>query len=413
MKTNRLFLPLIAILVTAALVLSACGAIQPTPNANLVQTAAAQTVQAQLTQMAFATLAARVTQLSQPTAQPGQPTNTLAPEQPTQEPPTNTAAVPTNTAVPPTNTVVPPTKTRAPVPTATPKPLPCNLISKVEDRTYADGTVVNAGEKFVKTWRLYNGGTCTWTADYDLVFVDGDAMSSPAAVDLNASVAPNQYIDVSVTLVAPNSPDTYTGYFMLRNASGGRFGWGDGSSKSFWVEIKVVSVKPDDPDTVYDFVKHYCDAADWITSLETIGCPSSKNNTVAGSIMRSYSPVLEGGRVENEPALIVAPDDESDGKIIGKFTDIVIKDGYHFRSVVACADKAPKCNVKFEVTYNDGSGTVSLGEWIQKSDDSFTKMDIDLSALSGQTITLYLRVESRGDSTDDIAVWLAPRLSQP
>jgi hypothetical protein len=305
---------------------------------------------------------------------------------------------------------VPPTKT--PAPTKTAVPLPCNLISKVEDRTYPDGTVVNAGEKFVKTWRLYNGGTCTWTDAYDLVFVDGDAMSAAAAVDLNASVAPNQYIDVSVTLVAPSSPDTYTGYFMLRNASGGRFGWGAGSKESFWVQVKVVSVKPDDPDTVYDFAKHYCDAT-WYTSVETIGCPSSKNNTAAGSIMRSYSPVLEGGRVENEPALIVAPDDASDGKIVGKFTDIVIKDGYHFRSVLACADKAPKCNVKFEVIYNDGSGNVVLGEWLQKSDDAYTKMDIDLSSLSGETVTFYLRVQSRGDSTDDIGIWLAPRLSQP
>jgi hypothetical protein len=38
---------------------------------------------------------------------------------------------------------------------------------------------------------------------------------------------------------------------------------------------------------------------------------------------------------------------------------------------------------------------------------------VDLSALSGKTIRLVLKVISKGDPTDDIALWIAPRITKP
>ena len=75
-----------------------------------------------------------------------------------------TQAVPTQA---PTATPVPPTNT--PAPTAT-RITPCDWIHFVADVSVPDGTTFEPGDTFVKTWRLQNRGTCTWTPEYRLVF---------------------------------------------------------------------------------------------------------------------------------------------------------------------------------------------------------------------------------------------------
>jgi hypothetical protein len=51
----------------------------------------------------------------------------------------------------------------------------------VEDVTYPDNARLEAGERFTKTWKLQNVGTCTWSG-YKVHFVNGDRMSSPDSV---------------------------------------------------------------------------------------------------------------------------------------------------------------------------------------------------------------------------------------
>jgi hypothetical protein len=95
------------------------------------------------------------------------------------------------------------------------------------------------GEVFIKTWRLKNRGTCAWTTDYMLVFNSGSQMGGTTAVRLPGYVAPGQTVDVSVTLIAPSSAGSYSGYWMLRNAAGTLFGTGDKANVPFYVDIKV------------------------------------------------------------------------------------------------------------------------------------------------------------------------------
>src|SRR5688572_31442543 len=45
----------------------------------------------------------------------------------------------------------------------------------VEDVTVPDNTRLEAGEKFTKTWKLQNIGSCAWTG-YTVAFVSGDKM---------------------------------------------------------------------------------------------------------------------------------------------------------------------------------------------------------------------------------------------
>ena len=150
---------------------------------------------------------------------------------------TQNAPSPTATLyVQPSATPVPATST--PLPTATAVRY-CDWVSFIKDVTIPDGTVMDPGEVFTKTWRLQNRGTCTWTSDYFLVFTSGASMGGTTAVRLPGIVAPGQYVDVSVTLTAPNSIGRQTGYWMLRNPSGALFGYGSKAEQAFYVDIKV------------------------------------------------------------------------------------------------------------------------------------------------------------------------------
>jgi hypothetical protein len=113
---------------------------------------------------------------------------------------------------------------------------PCDRARFVQDISVPDNSLYAPGTAFTKTWRLRNAGTCTWTTGYRIVFDNGDAMGAPASVNLPHSVAPDETVDISVSMTAPNEPKNYTGYWMLENASGSRFGTGDGN-KAFWVKI--------------------------------------------------------------------------------------------------------------------------------------------------------------------------------
>ena len=158
-------------------------------------------------------------------------TQTIAAE--TQYAPTQTPVPPT--AIPATNTPLP---TSTPVPTAT-KVSYCDWVSFVKDVTIPDGTLLDPGEIFTKTWRLENRGTCTWTPDYMLVFTSGEALGSTTAVRLPGYVSPGQTVDVSVTLTASSQSGKHIGYWMLRNPSGALFGYGNNANQAFYVEIRV------------------------------------------------------------------------------------------------------------------------------------------------------------------------------
>jgi hypothetical protein len=107
------------------------------------------------------------------------------------------------------------------------------------DVTIPDDTTMQPGQAFIKTWRLQNSGTCTWTKDYTIALFSGEALKAPASVNLPQKVDPGQSVDISVDLVAPLTPGTYQGNWKLRNASSSWFGIGPGGGSPFWVRIIV------------------------------------------------------------------------------------------------------------------------------------------------------------------------------
>jgi len=152
----------------------------------------------------------------------------------------NTAVAMTLTAliypVGATDTLVP---TRSQTPTASPTQIKftptyqnvptssgisvCDNSAWISDVSIPDGTILAPGQTFVKTWMFKNTGSCTWSADYSLTYISGNAMGG-ATTSIGQSVAPGAQAEVSISFKAPNTVGTYTGYWRLANGQGVAFG---------------------------------------------------------------------------------------------------------------------------------------------------------------------------------------------
>ncbi len=181
------------ILLTLTLLLAACGSAVTEPtvtpvDVNAIQTSVVETVMAQATQ----------------TAQ----------------------AVPTSTPEPspePTDTPVPLPTTPA-TPEITPTQGLCDDAIYIADVSVPDGTQMNPGQEFVKTWRIKNTGTCTWTRGYQIMWSYGDNRMGGQATALTDDVLPGAEVEISLILKAPTVAGTYNGYWILRNNNGFTFG---------------------------------------------------------------------------------------------------------------------------------------------------------------------------------------------
>jgi hypothetical protein len=113
----------------------------------------------------------------------------------------------------------------------------------VADITFGDNNMINPpfvkpGEGFVKTWRLQNTGTCTWTPSYRLVYAYGNVVAAKMGgqpLNMPTNVAPGQTVDLSVALTAPTEPLTYQGFWQMLNDKDLLFG------QSIWVAITTTA----------------------------------------------------------------------------------------------------------------------------------------------------------------------------
>ena len=180
------------------LLLTSCsgGAVAPTPtpvDIGAVQTAAAETIFAGLTQTVAAYTA--TPELTE--------TPTLAPTA------TPTLAI-----------------TETPTPNGTLTEVVCDDLVFVSDSTVPDNTVMAPGQEFVKTWKVKNTGSCTWKSNYTIIWGWGDDPKKmggqPTAI--NVEVLPNTEAEISITLKAPTGVGTYHGFWRLQNNNGYPFG---------------------------------------------------------------------------------------------------------------------------------------------------------------------------------------------
>ena len=319
----------------------------------------------------------------------------------------NTQPVASSTTTSSTSTPIPGFNTPTGIPYYnTPIPVSrCDWADFVTDVSYPDGSVVGRGSTFTKTWRLKNIGTCTWTTNYALVFVDGDSMNAPAAVSLPGNVNPGQTVDLQVNLTAPSKNGYYKGYFKLRNASGLLFGVGDSATTPFWVAVNVSGVSY----VAYDFATNYCDAQ-WDNGKKVLPCPGTQGDN-DGYVIEIGSPKFENGQPANRPGLLTFPRDAANGMIRGTYPPITVVDGDRFRSVVNCRYNSAGCNVIFRLDYQIGNGSINnLGQWNEAYEGLSYSVDIDLSSLAGYNVKFILTVLANGDPTKDFALWIGPQI---
>lgn len=366
--------------VMLTLVLSSCNLPSRAPQTeepNAIFTQAALTVQAQLNQTP--TLAAP---FNTPTLPPPQPTNTPV-TLPTLPPATNT-------------------------PAASPTPL-CDLGQFVRDVTIPDGTTFAPGTAFVKTWRLRNAGTCTWSG-YSLVFDSGEAMNgtSPTAI---GTVGPGQEVELTVNLTSPATVGSYRGYWRIRTASGVLIPiLGGHQGKSFFVDIKVAVAS-----SGYDFYTRASNAV-WTSGAGnlTFGGPDTDTK---GFAMFKDNQKLEDGSITTK-ILETHPQFVDNGIISGRYSTYTVVQGEHFTAKIgflALADGTCGAgNVKFQLNYREGGGSVTpLGEWTKSCDGTMKSIDVDLTPIKGKTVEFILQVLANGPSNQDWAVWVRPQIALP
>ena len=156
----------------------------------------------------------------------------------------------------PSATITPlPTATNTPIPTviATIARTPTQLVTATSeaacnrvgmgtpfDLTIPDGTQIPTGEKFTKTWRLVNSGSCKWTRLYKLVFYSQNPLGATYEHFLPGEVLPGYAVDLSIEFTAPLQTGSYRSNWMLQAPDGTLFGLGMNADTPFYVSIVVV-----------------------------------------------------------------------------------------------------------------------------------------------------------------------------
>jgi hypothetical protein len=335
-------------------------------------------------------------------------------------------------------TVTPGGPTITPGPVTVP-PSACDRAFFVADVTVPDGTVMNPGATFKKTWRLRNVGTCSWSNAYQLVFSSGQQMGGPSSAAFPLAqgqvVAQGQTVDVTIDLTAPTAPGTYRGFWMFKNANGVLFGIGKDANRPWWVDIRVsgspvtpggptntptATVTPGGPtvtpgaNSAYDFVADAC-AATWASGAGTLTCPGSDGDA-KGFVLKLSSAKLESGSTDARPALLTFPQNASNGYIKATFPAFRIQNGDRFRSRISCEGGATSCYVEYRFEYQIGNEPVRTFRNVfrERHEGGFFDVDVDLSFLAGKDVKFILSVHAyNGSATGDRALWIAPHIYRP
>ncbi len=366
---------------------------KPTPQtgADPIYTAAAETIQAQLTQV----------QQPPPVGSPSFPTQeTVVPISPEVKVTEITFA--SATPIPTTHSSLPPT---AP---------PCNLAKFVQDVTIPDNTKMEPNSTFNKTWRIQNAGSCTWNTSYGLV-VDGEnTLNAPTFTPITPGAVPSgATLDITVSLTAPNTGGVYRQNFMLVNATGNKFALGDGT-KPFWAQIEVALPRG----IALDFLT-LASQAEWRSGigndLNTAISFNGDDNDPNGVAKIRDAAKMETGTLSGK-VLLTFPKHEANSIIAGTYPAYLVQAGDRLRGRIGfLSNPDGSCGagkVAFQIYFIDSGSTKLLAEWNKTCDGSLTPVNIDLGGLKGKTVQFILTVRSGTDFQDDWAIWNSMRIER-
>jgi hypothetical protein len=373
----------------------------PTPSGfEMINTSAARTVAAQLTE------------ISQPPVATGQPLQKTQSPTPSLEPGSQATPLPTQR----------PAVTIVPQPTKAPQAGACDRAKFVKDVTIPDNTVLQPGESFTKTWRLLNVGDCTWDEAYKLVFVKGDRLGDIDSVSLKSKVGPDDTLEISVPMTAPDEDGEYRSDWKLMNNAGQVFGTGKNGDLTIWAQIIVGAGSPDNTGSAtqgrqVDFISS-ASSADWYSAagdnageaLAFNGAPDDP----AGAAILADELRLETGQTSGK-ILLMVPQSQQDGYVYGIFPAYQVQAGDRFLARVGfAANPDGRCGegrVIFQLAVMEGEDIDTLQEVPAACDGALTPIDLDLSKLRGRNVKFILVVRADGSPQDDWAVWNSPQIT--
>jgi hypothetical protein len=178
------------------------------------------------------------------------------------------------------------------------------------------------------------------------------------------------------------------------------------------------------PDTVISFLDHLCSATWYGGGLQTkdVELPCPGNDTDDKGFVKPLGPnfTLETDQ-RAERTFETHPMWVNDGYIFGVFglrsLGIELRGGDRFLADVGFLKGAAAGEVRFSVWYtasSDGSGTkTKLAEVDDRHDGALKSINVSLSSYVGGNGAIVLRVDSRGSSAQDWAVWVNPRIERP
>ena len=301
----------------------------------------------------------------------------------------------------------------------------------MEDINIPDDTIVYAGDKLTKTWRIKNVGTCTWTPDYKLVLTNGSLVGPSSFSVFENEVPPNETVDISIPFIVPNTLGESQVFFHLDDGLGNQFGVDKDRKSPLWIQVIVEqpplsftpaestplatppisnpSLLTDDSDLKFDFYDQYC-AAEWRLDETIIPCPGIPGDA-NGSVYGLGQAISESGNIAPSAIIVNFPETDAETKISATYPELTVEDGDHLLVDIGCVDGAVNCSVLFNIYYvnenGEQFGILAIGEFY---DRQISSHNLDLSSLAGNNVRFILEVDSLGNSSDDTIVWIQPRI---
>jgi hypothetical protein len=214
-------------------------------------------------------------------------------------------------------------------------------------------------------------------------------------------VEPGEMVLATVNMVAPEVPDRYESYWKIQNSWGTRFGV---EPEDAPLSV-VVNVAPS-----YSFVEHLCSAT-WHNANEVLFCPG-KEDDEDGSFYVTNSYQVEGGKVENQPAILLAPQQVENGEIFARYSPVKIPGGAHLETRVGCIYGMEFCKYEFVITYTIPGGTETIIEEYSDYYDGFgVEIDINLGdlGLDSKVVGFNFYLKANG-GPEDLVFFENPRL---
>lgn len=99
----------------------------------------------------------------------------------------------------------------------------CYNAAFVSDVTIPDGTEMEPGDTFTKTWEIQNTGTCDWNENFKFTFVGGNLFGSDTT-KTHRYIGAGNVVKISLKMVAPSGSGTVTSSWRMADDSGNLFG---------------------------------------------------------------------------------------------------------------------------------------------------------------------------------------------